>query len=381
MAFKVGVVIVCAGIGKRLGGADKAVLDLGGNPLFYHSYRVFRDIKQISQIVLVLRKKNFPLAKKLITDKKVLLVAGGRERNHSVYNGLCSLSEDIDYVLVHDGARPFVGVSVVGRILKELKKSNAVICALPCRDTVKTVQGNYVKNTLVREELVCVQTPQGFKRDLLLKAYNELGQKKVLDDAQAVEFMGEKVKVVSGDFGNIKITYPEDMRYAQTLMGDWGYRVGLGFDVHRFSSKKKRLILCAVSVSSDFGVDAVSDGDVPLHAISDGICGACELGDIGDYFPPSDRKSKGIRSTKIVKTILGKIKNRYKIENIDVTIIAEKPRLSGYKKLMTESLRKIFPAIAVNIKIKSKEGLDILGGQEAIACLANVLVKKIGVLE
>lgn len=155
-----------------------------------------------------------------------------------------------------------------------------------------------------------------------------------------------------------------------------GYRVGLGFDVHRFSKAKKPLILGGADIPCNFSVSAVSDGDVLLHAIADAVCGACTLGDIGDYFPPQDAKSRGIDSRKIVQFILGKIKNKFIIVNIDATIITEKPRLSGYKKRILKSLCAILNTKAVNVKIKSKEGLDILGSREAISCLALAVVKK-----
>ncbi len=113
-----------------------------------------------------------------------------------------------------------------------------------------------------------------------------------------------------------------------------------------------------------------------LHAISDAICGACSLGDIGDYFPPTDNQSKDIDSRKIVQFILGKIKNKFSIVNIDTTIITEKPKLSAHKRKILKSLREIFHVKAINVKIKSKEGLDILGSKKAISCLALAVVKQ-----
>lgn len=210
--MNVGVVIVCAGTGKRLGKQDKAVLRLDGMPLFYHSVNTFKKIKTVNQIVLVLKKKNFSPARKLINDKRVILVSGGKERKDSVYNGLRALSEDIEYVLVHDGARPFVDKGVILRVLGALKTNNSVICGIPAVDTLKYTDGSYVNHTLDRAKIVCAQTPQGFKKGLLLEAYAKLGKNKVFDDAQAVEYLGGKVKVVKGDRGNIKITYPEDRR-------------------------------------------------------------------------------------------------------------------------------------------------------------------------
>ncbi|MCQ9204797.1 MAG: 2-C-methyl-D-erythritol 2,4-cyclodiphosphate synthase [Omnitrophica bacterium] len=154
------------------------------------------------------------------------------------------------------------------------------------------------------------------------------------------------------------------------------YMVGLGFDIHRFSRKKKPLILGGVKIYNSPGLEAVSDGDVVLHALSDALCGCCLLGDIGDYFPPQAKESKGIDSRKIINFILGKIDGKYEINNIDVTIVAEKPRLISYKKEITSSLRQIFSAPCVNVKVKSKEALNILGGKNSIACLALASVRK-----
>ncbi|UCD15561.1 MAG: 2-C-methyl-D-erythritol 2,4-cyclodiphosphate synthase [Candidatus Omnitrophota bacterium] len=156
------------------------------------------------------------------------------------------------------------------------------------------------------------------------------------------------------------------------------YRVGLGFDVHRFSRKKKDLVLGGVKIPFSKGLEAVSDGDVILHAVTDALCGATSLGDIGDYFPPQSKESKGIDSKKIVKFIFKRIVDRFKIINIDVTVIADKPALVSYKREIVKSLENIFCISGVNLKIKSKEGLNILGGSNAISCLATVLVSEIG---
>jgi 2-C-methyl-D-erythritol 2,4-cyclodiphosphate synthase len=154
------------------------------------------------------------------------------------------------------------------------------------------------------------------------------------------------------------------------------HRVGFGFDVHRISPKKKDLILAGVKVSANFSLRAVSDGDVVLHAMADALCGAACLGDIGDYFSPLAKSSQGMNSKKIVSSILKKVNRKYKINNIDIVIIAEKPRLVKYKNKMTESLKKIFSVKNINVKIKSKENLDILGGKNAICAMAIAQIIK-----
>lgn len=379
--MNVGAVIVCAGKGKRLGRVDKAVLRLKGKPLFYHTYRKFAAVTQIKEIVIVLRKKNLSLAGKLIRDKRVRLAAGGVHRKDSVCNGIHALGPGINYVLIHDGARPFVTRALILRVLKELRRSAAVICAVPPVDTLKYVEAGQAAETLPREKVVCVQTPQAFKRDDLLKAYAQWGGAPALDEAQVMEHCGRKISVVAGSPDNIKITYPRDIKLAKVMMGKAGagmsdYRVGLGVDLHRFSKTKKGLVLGGVVFPAAFGVEAVSDGDVILHAASDALCGAAGLGDIGDYYPPAAKKSKGIDSREIVKCILNKFRKQFKIVNLDLTVITERPKLAPHKKVIIRSLRNIFSAAQVNVKVKSKEGGHFFGDKDSIACLAAVLVKR-----
>lgn len=153
-------------------------------------------------------------------------------------------------------------------------------------------------------------------------------------------------------------------------------RVGFGFDLHRFDKRKKNMILAGVKINCGFGMNAVSDGDLILHAICDGILGGASLGDIGDYFPPQSKSSKGIKSIDIVKKVLKLTVNKFKIINIDITIIAQKPRLVKHKRLMVVSLKKIFKGVDCNLKIKSKENTNILGGFDSIACFSLVTLEK-----
>lgn len=217
MKKEVAVIIVCAGFGKRLGrNNDKPVVALKGKPLFLCTLEKFLAFKQFRQIVLVLRREHISYAKKLISDKRVTFVQGGKERYNSVYNGLKTLNSDIEYVLIHDGGRPLVSKKVITTMIKELRSYPAVITAIAATDTVKLVKNNQVKQTLKREEIFLVQTPQGFKKELILKAYENI--KPVYDDSQLLEAIGVPVKVILGDRWNIKITYPEDLVVAASLL-------------------------------------------------------------------------------------------------------------------------------------------------------------------
>lgn len=232
--MKIGVVIVSAGKGKRLAKGDKATLRLSGKPLFCKSFNTFKSIKGIGEIVLVLRKSNFALAKKHIFSKgesasdgkgkDIRLVEGGVKRADSVFRGLSALSEDIEYVLIHDAARPFVTKRIILDILKELKKHPAVICGLKCPDTLKLIKKGVVKKTLSREDVYFIQTPQGFRKKTIIQAYKKFRKRRFIppktgltDDAQMLEIIGKKIKVIPGDLLNFKITYPEDLKLAQII--------------------------------------------------------------------------------------------------------------------------------------------------------------------
>ncbi|MCK4912550.1 MAG: 2-C-methyl-D-erythritol 4-phosphate cytidylyltransferase [Candidatus Omnitrophica bacterium] len=222
MRSKVGVIIVSAGRGKRLAKGDKAVLQLEGQPLFCKSLNTFSTIKEIAEIMLVLRKSNFALAKKCVKGEKVKLIEGGARRADSVLKGLLALSEDIEYVLIHDGARPFVTKKTILYMLDELKKHSAVICGLKCPDTLKLVKKGVVKKTLDRSDVYLIQTPQGFKKKVIVSAYKKFRKRTKLltgltDDAQMLEILGKKVKVIPGDLLNFKITYSQDVKLAKII--------------------------------------------------------------------------------------------------------------------------------------------------------------------
>ena len=218
--MRLAAIIVCAGKSKRFK-KDKLLIEIKNKPLFYHTFKTFYQIKLISQIVLVLNKEKINLAKKLIfpvfKNCNIKIIEGGRERKDSVYNGLISLDKDITHVLIHDGARPFISKNLILNIINNLKKYQAVICGIKSRDTIKIVENSFVKKTLNRDDIYLIQTPQGFKKDLLLDAYKRFKEKRVFDDAQLLEFSKKKIKVIDGDILNIKITYPEDSLFIDII--------------------------------------------------------------------------------------------------------------------------------------------------------------------
>ena len=216
--MKLGVVLACAGRGERLRKRnDKAFVRLGGKPLFLYSLELFSQIKSILQIALVIRKESFSRASRYVNGKNIILVAGGRRRQESVYRGLMSLDRRITHVLIHDGARPLLQIKDIRKIQHSLKKYDAVTLGIPVKETLKRVAGSFVERTIQRENLYSIQTPQGFRRSLLEEAYRR-NKLNVSDEARLIELLGRKVKIIHGDVRNIKITYPEDLLLGEIIL-------------------------------------------------------------------------------------------------------------------------------------------------------------------
>lgn len=217
--MKCGLILLCAGRGQRLKQrCDKAFIKIKGKPLFMYSYKAFRSFKEFSQIVIVTRKKYFNSLRNLVKDSRLIVCEGGLRRQDSVYNGLNCLSREIEYVVIHDGARPFIDKLMVKSLLETVKKNSAVTFGLGAKEALKEVKSGYVKRSIDRKNIYCIQTPQAFKRSLILAAHKRNRKKIAYDDSQLVEAMGRKVKVIEGNQLNVKITYPQDLKLAKLLL-------------------------------------------------------------------------------------------------------------------------------------------------------------------
>lgn len=221
-SVSVGVVIPAAGQGKRMGTKEsKQFLLFHQKPIFLHTIEVFENHPEVDEIVVVVRETEIERTKRLIKEhgiKKVSkVVAGGRERQESVFMGLKAITTDL--VLVHDAVRPFVTEKAITRLISEIRDYDAAILAVPMKDTVKKVEQNCVFGTLQRNQLWSVQTPQGFRRELLMKAHKEAEKNNdfATDDSALVEKLGVNVRVVDGEYTNIKITTPEDLIFAEAI--------------------------------------------------------------------------------------------------------------------------------------------------------------------
>lgn len=225
--MKTAVVIVAAGRGKRMQRVNKALLTLGGKKVIEYSLDIFCQYRRVEEIVIVLRdgfKEMENLVEKYrrrYPSKVIKLVKGGRERKDSVWNGISILNSNIEYVLIHDCARPFIRLSLIRNILFYLKRYYAVIPGQPVRDTIKEVRGSISVRTLDRDCLYAVGTPQGFRRRMIEEGLKTFRDKRLYDDAQVLELMGKRVKIIKGDIFNFKITYPDDLKLAQIISKFW----------------------------------------------------------------------------------------------------------------------------------------------------------------
>lgn len=224
---KVAAIIVAGGSGKRMGmGIKKQFIELEGKSVLAHTVEAFNKCKVVDEIIVVVGKEDQEKVKREVIKlygytKVTRVVEGGAERQDSVYNGLMATSKETEYVMIHDGARPFISGEIIERALTSTKEKEATVVAVPVKDTIKVVKETLeVEATPNRNTLWSVQTPQSFKREILVRAYDDAKAKKlqVTDDSMLVEAYGHKVYIVEGDYNNIKITTPEDLAIGQAIL-------------------------------------------------------------------------------------------------------------------------------------------------------------------
>ena len=271
-------------------------------------------------------------------------------------------------VYIHDAARPNFSVKLLQNISKNLKKNNAVVPVISSNDTIKYRIKNKIFN-LNRENSMLTQTPQAFRFKELYKLASK-EKNKVTDEATLFLNQDYKVKFISGENQNNKITYLEDSKLAKTYYG-------IGFDLHKLI-KNKNLYLGGIKIPFHSGLEGHSDGDVILHAIIDAILGATRKKDIGTFFP-NTKKFKHIRSPKMLKPIMNDLnKLNYFINNLDINLICEQPKVSKYRERIINSISKLMNLNEdlINLKGKTVEKLGLIGKEKAIACEVIISITK-----
>lgn len=373
----VAAIIVAAGKGERAGASQpKQFVDLGGGrTLLDMSLAAFLATPRITEVIVSVPPGYID---RVAVSDRVRVVEGGERRQDSMANAFAGVSPEADVVLVHDAARPYVSERLIVDTIDAAAQFGAAIVALPVNDTVKrtTRSGGRttIRETLPREDIFLAQTPQGFRREILAEAIAAAAIMNVTDESMLVERAGIPVHVVTGDPANVKVTTPEDLMKARSTT----MRIGNGYDLHRLVEGRP-LILAGVRIPFDRGLDGHSDADIVSHAVTDAILGAAALGDIGRMFPDSDPQWKDADSLKLLQGAVAVLtRAQYAIANVDITVIAERPKLLPYLEQMRANLADALGIAidAVSIKGKTNEKVDAAGRGEAMACHAVALITR-----
>ena len=345
---------------------------LAGKSLIELNLVKANKFKEIKKIVLVYNKKDSKRVK-LLNLKNIKLIIGGKSRQQSTFNALKYLKKhnEISKVLIHDVARPNFSSKLFASIIKNMKNSRAVIPKIKVQDAIKQIIDSSKEEYIIgkkRENLFLTQTPQGFNLKEIFNLHkNNSGKYK--DDDISLYMDLNKVKFIEGDKSNFKITDKSDFENLRNIYKS-KQSVGIGFDVHRLVPKRK-LYLAGLKIKSKLGTLGHSDGDPVLHSVTDAILGACKMGDIGKMFSDKSKKFKNIRSSILLQRVMEQIKSKgYFVNNIDINIIAQKPKIKNYKNKMIENIANLCETSndRINIKGKTTEKLGVIGREKAIAC-------------
>ncbi|MBQ0078841.1 MAG: 2-C-methyl-D-erythritol 2,4-cyclodiphosphate synthase [Eubacterium sp.] len=370
---RVAVIVAAAGKGTRLGGSiPKQFLKIGGVPVLVKTLKAFEAMDEIDYIFVVTNAEYMDHCRDIISQAQISkvsdVVAGGKQRQDSVYNALMEVNRrhpGVEYVLIHDGARPYVSEEVISNVIHATAEKGAAVACVAMTNSIRRSMGDSSKS-MDRSEFFAVQTPQGFRKADLIRSYEAAMQDSYYgtDDAELVERAGYHIELVDGEYQNIKITTKEDLPMEN--------RVGTGYDVHALVEGRK-LILGGVEIPHTLGLDGHSDADVLVHAIMDALLGAAALGDIGRHFPDSDDTYKGIRSIFLLEKVKGLVdESFFQVANIDATVVAQKPKIAPYIEEMRDNIAVALGVdkSRINIKGTTTERLGFEGREEGISAQA-----------
>lgn len=388
--------IVAAGRGTRAASVSagtapaKQYAMLANRSVLTRTCNAFLTHPRISQVLVAIHPDDQAAYEAAISElpreKLAPPVHGGATRQASVFAGLKTLAATKApprLILIHDAARPFVSAASIDAVISALGSSAAAISCVPLADTLKRADPTgHIEATVARDHLWRAQTPQGFILASILAAHAAAaasGLCHFTDDAALAEWCGIPVKIVPGDASNLKLTTPEDFAMAEKLLGvssQPDVRVGHGFDVHKFTTGNY-VWLCGIKVPHSHGVDAHSDGDVALHALTDALLGAIGDGDIGLHFKNTDPRWKGAASDQFLADAARRVAGQNgRITSVDVTILCEAPKVGPYRDAMRARIAEILalPPHRIGVKATTTEQLGFAGRREGLAAMATATV-------
>ena len=367
------LIILAAGNSHRFGSnVGKPYQKIGGKSLIEINVIKARKFNEIKKIILVYNKKDSKRVRS-IKLKNVKLIVGGKSRQQSTYNALRYLvsQKGTTKVLIHDAARPNFSTKLLGSILKNMRNARAVIPKIKIQDAIKQIIDSSKEEYIVgkkRNNLFLTQTPQGFNLNEIYHLHKTQSGKYKDDDISLYMDLN-KVKFIDGEKNNFKITDKSDFETLRSIYKS-NQSVGIGFDVHRLVPKRK-LYLAGLKIKSKVGTLGHSDGDPVLHSVTDAILGASKMGDIGQMFSDKSKRFKNIRSEILLQQVIKQIKfKNYFINNIDINIITQTPKIKNIKNKMINNIARLceISKNQINIKGKTTEKLGVVGKGNAIAC-------------
>ena len=367
------LIILAGGNSHRFkSNTPKPYQKIAGKSLIEINVNKARHFKEIKKIIIVYNKKNLKLVKSLKL-KNIKLIIGGDSRQQSTFNALKFLNgtKGISKVLIHDVARPNFTLKLFSSIIRNMKNARAVVPKIKIQDAVKQIIESSKEEYILgkkRDKLFLTQTPQAFNLKEIYQLH-KTNSAKYKDDDISLYMDLNKVKFIEGEKNNFKITDQSDYQNLKYIFKS-KQSVGIGFDVHRLVPKRK-LYLAGLKIKSALGTLGHSDGDPVLHSIADAVLGACKMGDIGQMFSDKNKKFKNIRSTVLLKQVIELINSKgYFINNMDINIITQTPKIKNYKDKMIDNIASLceINKDQINIKGKTTEKLGVIGKEKAIAC-------------
>ncbi len=384
------VIVVAAGRSTRMAGSDKLAAEIGGRPLLAWTLAAVAAAPVVERIVVVAasERRSAVASAAWLPAKVIDVVEGGARRQESVYAGFAAFDrhaiDETGVVLVHDAARPLVDRAVIEAVARTAAARGAAVPIVPVVETLKRIDGDFVGETVDRAGLGAAQTPQGARRDLFRAAWTEFradGPRTFTDEASLLEACSIPVHVVAGDPVNRKVTVPGDLRGAAVaLLGIHSTRTGIGHDSHPFGPDVP-LVLGGVEIAGAPALSGHSDGDVVLHAVADALLGAAGLGDLGRLFPADARTPRGIAGSTLIAEVRRQLDlTGWRPSTIDLTVVAARPRLSGYLDPMRDRIAALLgmDPSAVNVKASTGnlDGAD--GAGRSISALAIATLEPAG---
>ena len=381
----IAIILVAAGQGERLGaGVPKALATLSGETLLAHSVRSALSVQGLQQLVIAAPDAHLEefaaiiqsVSERLASLIPVKIVAGGETRQGSIAKAVAVCDALTESILVHDVARALAPVELFERVADAVVQSGAgVVPVLPVVDTIKLLKDGLVSDTVDRSVLGAAQTPQGFPAQGLRAVYAN-AEAEFTDDAALYQSAGGSVIHIPGDAAAFKVTTPEDLRRAESLI-EREFRTGIGTDTHRFSDDPDvPLYLGTVVWEGEPGLEGHSDGDAISHAIVDALLSAASLGDIGSNFGIDRPEFAGANGSVFLietKRMLEAV--GYRIENVSCQLIGDRPKVAPQRHFVQVALTELLDA-PVSLSATTTDGLGFLGNAEGVAAVATAMISR-----